>query len=96
MSGPQSSPSIGSVENPWSGRLHEKPSPTGSSNVSRKGKEKVEDAYKMPSLSAGHDDGDSSGLEQSLDDEFGIPSIKTPGARRTQAEHRSLGSDLGP
>ena len=96
MSGPQGSPSTGSVQNPWSGRLREKPSPTSSSNVSRKGKEKVEHAYKMPSLSASHDDGDSSGSEQSLDDEFGIPFVKAPGSRRTQAKHRSLGSDPGP
>ena len=89
MSGPQGSPSTGSVENPWSGSLREKPSPKGSSNVSKKGKEKVEDASRMPSLSASHNDGDLSGSEQSLDDEFGIPSIKTLGAKRTQAKHRS-------
>ena len=38
----------------------------------------------MPNLSAGHDDaeGDSSGSEHSLDDEFGIPSVKTPGVKK--------------
>ena len=96
MSGLQGFPSIASVENPWNGKLHEKPSPTSSSNVSKKRKANVENASRMPNLSAGHDDGDSSGLEQSLDDEFGIPSVKTPGARRTQAEYRSLGSDPHP
>ena len=57
-----------------------KVSPTTSSNVSWKGKEKVDDAPSLPNLSAGHDDvdGHSSGSEQSLDEEFGIPSVKTP------------------
>ena len=50
----------------------------------------------MPILSAGHDNEDSSGLEQSLDDEFGIPSIKTPGARRMQAKIRPFKSDTSP
>ena len=63
-------------------RLHKKTSPTSSSNASWKGKHKVDDPSRMLSLRAGHDDGDSSRLHQSLDDEFGIPSIKTPGARR--------------
>ena len=96
MSGPQGSCSTSSVENPWSGRLHENPSPIGSSNVSRKGKEKVEDASRIPSLSASHNNEDLSGLEQSLDEEFGIPSIKTPSARRIKDEHWPLGSDPSP
>ena len=35
---------------------------------------------KLPNLSAGYDnvDGHSSGFEHSLDEEFGIPSVKTP------------------
>ena len=71
-------------------------SSTSSSNVSWKGKEKVDDASRMPSLSASHDNGDSSGSEQSLDDEFGISSVKTPGARIMQAENRPFKSDTGP
>ena len=34
LSRPKGSPSTGSIENPWSGRLCEKTSPTGSSNAS--------------------------------------------------------------
>ena len=64
--------------------------------MSKKGKEKLEDASRMSSLSAGHDDGDSSGSKQSLDEEFGIQSIKTASARRMQVENRSLGSDPSP
>ena len=86
LTGPQGSPSTGSIENPWSGTLREKTSPRGFSNVSWKGKEKVDDASRMPSLSVNHDDGDPSGLEQILDEIFGIQSIKTPGSRRMQAK----------
>ena len=84
LSGLQGSPSTSAVEKPWSGRLRERESPTSSTNVSRKGKEKVDDAPKLPNLSAGHDDAeaDSSGSEHSLDDEFGIPSVKTPGVKK--------------
>ena len=57
----------------------EKTSPLSSFNVSWKGKEKLDDASRVRSLSVSHDNGDSSGLEQSLDDAFGIPSIKTLG-----------------
>ena len=72
----------------------ERESPTGSSNVSRKGKEKVDDAPNLPNLSASFDDveGHSSGFEHSLDEEFGIPSLKTLGIRRLQASN----TDLGP
>ena len=84
LSGPQGSSVTNAVENPWSGRLRERESPTASSNVSRKGKEKVDDAQNMPNLSAGRDDveGHSSGSEHSLDEEFGIPSVKTPGVKK--------------
>ena len=51
LSGPQWSPNTSAVEKPWSGRLREKESPASSSNVSRKGKEKVDDAPKLPNLS---------------------------------------------
>ena len=65
------------------GRLRERESLAGSSNVSRTGKEKVDDAPILPNLSAGFDDveGHSSGSEHSLDEEFGIPSVKTPGVK---------------
>ena len=46
------------IENPWSGRLHEREILAGSSNVSRKGKEKVYDAPRLANLSAGYDDVD--------------------------------------
>ena len=98
MSGPQGSPSARTSENPWSGTLHEKVSPDTSSNVSRKGKEKVDDAPKLRNLRAGHDDvdADSGGSEQSLDEEFGIHSVKTPCVRRMHTGNRTLGSDPGP
>ena len=78
--------------------MGEKVSPATSSNVSRKGKKKVDDVPKLPNLSACHDDVDvdSSGLEQSLDEEFGIPSVKTPRVRRMHIENRTLGSDPRP
>ena len=48
----------------------ERESHVGSSNVSRKGKEKVDDAPNLPNLSAGFDDaeGHSSGSDHSLDE----------------------------
>jgi len=84
LSGPQGSPSTNVVEKPWSGRLRERESPANSSNVSRKGKEKVDDAGYVPNLSAGYDevDANSSGSEHSLDEEFGIPSVKTPSVKK--------------
>ena len=84
MSGLQGSSVTNAVENPWNGRLHEQESPATSSNVSRKGKEKVDDAQNIPNLSADLDDveGNSSGFEHSLDVEFGIPSVKTPGVKK--------------
>ena len=83
MSGLQGSSSTNAIENPWSGRLHERESPTGSSNVSRKGKEKVYDAPSIPNLSAGFDyvEGHSSGSDHNID-EFGIPSMKTPSVKK--------------
>ena len=64
--------------------MRERKIPTGSSNVSRKGKEKVEDAPIKPNLSAGFDDaeGHSSSSDHSLDEEFGIPSVKTLGVKK--------------
>ena len=93
LSGPQGSPSTSAVEKPWSGRLCDRKSPTSSSNVSQKGKEKVDKTPKLPNLSASHDDvdGHSSGSEHSLDEEFGIPSVKTPGVKKAlQGMHEKL------
>ena len=96
LSGPQESPSVPSAQNPWSGRLRASVSPAGSSNVSRKGKEKLHDSM-MPELSAGFDvDGESSGSEQSLDEEFGIPTIRAPSANKSQLIGKASGSDPGP
>ena len=88
LSGPQSSPSTGSVENPWSGMLHAKVNFTSSSSVSHKGKDKVDDVPSIPNLSASHEDGENSGFKQSLNEEFGIPCIKTPGVRMGQATYK--------
>ncbi|MCO5611332.1 hypothetical protein L7F22_065584 [Adiantum nelumboides] len=84
LSGPQGSPASSHVVNPWSERLRKEASPEISINVSRKGKEKVDEGMRMPNVTAGHDDVDrhSSGSEHSLDEELGIPSVKTPGVRR--------------
>ena len=96
MSGPQESPNVTSVQNPWSGRLQASVSPAGSSNVSRKGKEKLHDSM-MLELSAGFDvDGESSGFEQSLDDKFGIPAIRTLGAKKAQLTRKAFWSDPRP
>ncbi|MCO5582122.1 hypothetical protein L7F22_036012 [Adiantum nelumboides] len=59
----QGSPASNHVANPWSGRLHSEVSPASSINVSRKGKEKVDEGMRMPKVAAGHDDidGHSSG-----------------------------------
>ena len=50
LSGPQGSPSTSAIEKPWSGRLRDRESPASSSNVSQKGKEKVDDAPKAAKL----------------------------------------------
>ncbi|MCO5596996.1 hypothetical protein L7F22_051068 [Adiantum nelumboides] len=91
LSGPQGSPSTSAVEKLWSGRLRERESPASSPNVSRKGKKKIDDVTQIPNLSAGYDDGNSSGSERSLDDEFVIPSVRTPGAKKAlQGMHEKL------
>ncbi|MGJ2631353.1 reverse transcriptase domain-containing protein, partial [Salmonella enterica subsp. enterica serovar Paratyphi A] len=93
LSGPQGSPSTGTFERPWSGRLNEREILANSSNVSQKGKENVDDAPQVPELSAGYDDVDrhSSGSDHSLDEEFGIPSVKTPGVKKAlEGMHEKL------
>jgi hypothetical protein len=52
----------------------------------------------MPNISAGysHVDGESSGSEQSLDEEFEIPAIKTPGVRRANVANRTPWTGPGP
>ena len=81
LSGPGESSCNRSVEKPWStGKSHVQVAP----NVSRKGKEKVGEPLIVSDVSAGHSvvDGDSSGSEMSLDDELGIPAMRTPGVRK--------------
>ena len=51
----------------------------------------------MPELSACFDvDGESSGFEQSLDEEFGIPAIRTLGAKKDQLTGKASWSDPEP
>ena len=51
----------------------------------------------MLELSVGFDvDGELSGFEQSLDEEFGIPAIRTPGAKKAQSTGKASRSDPGP
>ena len=81
-------------DRPWSGRLCTQ----NVLQVSRKGKEKVGEAPCMTSVSLGssHVDVDSDGSEQSLDEEFGIPIVRTPGARRAHDAVRTPNSDPVP
>ena len=55
--------------------------PPSTGNVSRKGKEKVGETPFMVDVSSGfsHANMDSDGLEQSLDEEFGIAIVRIPG-----------------
>jgi hypothetical protein len=73
-------------------------SPTNIGDASYKGKEKVSEPLGMPDISArySHVDGKSNGSEQSLDEEFGILAIKTPGVRRANATNRTPRTDPGP
>ena len=96
LSGLQGSPSAKLVQNPWSGRLQGSVSPTSSSNVSCKGKEKLHDS-RMQELSVDFDvDGELSGSEESLDEEFGMSTIITLGAKKAQLARKALGSDGRP
>ena len=67
-------------------------------NVSRKGKEKVGETPFMADVSSGfsHADMDSDGSKQSLDEEFGVPVVRTPGVRKAREDARGQRSDLGP
>ncbi|MCO5555990.1 hypothetical protein L7F22_009534 [Adiantum nelumboides] len=98
LSGPQGSSTSSHVANPWSGRLHKEASPASSINVSRKGKEKVDESIRMPNVNAGRDDvdGHSSRSKHSLDEELGIPFVRTLGVRKLHAENRALGSNAEP
>ena len=69
---------------------------TTSSNVSCKGKEKLHDSRMLESTTIFDVDGESSGFEQSLDEEFGIPAIRTSGAKKSQSAGKVPRSDLGP
>ncbi len=73
-------------------------SPTNTGDASYKGKKKVSEALGMPDISTrySHVDGESSGSKQSLDEELGIPAIRTPGVRRTNAANRTPQTDPGP
>ena len=42
-----------------------------------------------------HIDGESSGSEMSLDDELGIPSMVTPGVRKSRNVIKTPGGDVG-
>ena len=98
LSGPRESPSQGSIDRPWSGRLRGKVTPPSTSHVSRKGKEKVDEPLCMPDVSSGysHVDADSDGSEQSLDEEFGIPAVRTPGVKKANEAAKPPRNDLGP
>ncbi|MCO5583827.1 hypothetical protein L7F22_037742 [Adiantum nelumboides] len=56
LSGPQGSPASSHVAISWSGRLRKEVSPASSINVSRKGKEKVDEGMRIPNVTARHDD----------------------------------------
>ncbi len=73
-------------------------SPTNTGDASYKGKEKVGEALGMHDISAGysHVDGESSGSEQSLDEEFEIPTIKTPSVKRANVANKTPQTDPGP
>jgi hypothetical protein len=71
---------------------------TNTGDASYEGKEKVDEPLGMPNISArySHVDGESNGSEQNLDEEFGIPAIKTLGVRRANVANRTPRTDPGP
>ena len=91
LSGPKCKAQTPRKVNPWSGRLRY---PSASPNASvgstgkhvnlAKGKNKVDQPMAVFDVSAGHSmaDRDLSG-DESLDDEFGILKVQTPGVRRS-------------
>ncbi|MCO5604331.1 hypothetical protein L7F22_058496 [Adiantum nelumboides] len=81
LSGPQGSLARSHVANLWSEILRKEVSPASSINVSKKGKEKVHESMRIPNVTGRHDDVDrhSSGSEYSLEEELGIPSVRTQG-----------------
>ncbi|MCO5564483.1 hypothetical protein L7F22_018144 [Adiantum nelumboides] len=98
LSGPQGSPASSHVANVWSGRLHKEVSLASSINALRKGKENVDEGMRMPNVTAGRDDvdGHSTGSEHSLDEELGIPSVRTPAMRKLHAENKAPCSNTEP
>jgi hypothetical protein len=98
LSGPRESPSSGTTNRPWSGKLHHNSNSTTTCDASYKGKEKVSEPLGIPDISKrySHVDGESSGFEQSLDEEFGILTIRTPSVRRANAANRTPHTDPGP
>ena len=81
MIGLGESSSSKSVQNSWStGRVHMQ----GSPSILQKGKGKLVEQVDMPNVSLGHsvNDGDSSGSNVSLDEELGIPIMRTPGVKK--------------
>ncbi|MCO5567348.1 hypothetical protein L7F22_021038 [Adiantum nelumboides] len=53
---------------------------------------------RMPNVTAKHDDvdGHSSGSEHSLNEELGIPFVRTPGVRKLHAKNKAPGSNAKP
>ena len=81
LSGPGECSSSKSVQNPWSiGRMNVQ----GSSNALQKGKAKIVEQDDVPYVSPRHsiNDGNSSGSDVSLDEELGIPIMRTPGVKK--------------
>ena len=63
-------------------------------HVSRKGKEKVDQPiFFHVSTEHSHIDGESSGSEQSLDEELGIPRVVTLGAWRSRDASKTHGNE---
>ena len=99
VSGPRESSSSVSVDKPWSRRLRTQVTPPNVSQVSRRIKEKVGEAPCITSVSSSssHVDADSDGSEQSLDEEFDIPTVRTPGVRKANEVAKfPTSSDPGP
>ena len=77
MSGPTDTSSGDASVRPWSGRLRNDDASTSTSNAVDKGKKKIDGVR----ISSGGYDSSSS---ESLDDELGIPTLRTPGARQSR------------